>query len=290
MRQGLSGLGQGMFTRVLQQLVRTPSRGILTGAVVTAVVQSSAAVTAISVGMVAGGSMAFREALGIILGSNVGATVTPQLLTLNLWSFVFVCILMGVIGFALRKPSLRHPSMALLGFSCIFVALETLKVALRPLAALPWFQNTLSHAGLHPLLAVIAGCVASAVIQSSTATTVVTMALASQSVIPLSGAIAIVLGANIGTCLTSVIAAIGQTRSAQQVALAHVLLNVGGVAVFFPFLIPFSHWMTAWTLNPAQQIANAHTFFNVICTVLVWPFVTGFAQLVETLLPDNRYA
>jgi phosphate:Na+ symporter len=290
MRQGLSGMGNHTFQRVLQRLVRTPTRGILTGTVVTAVVQSSAAITAITVGMVAGGSIAFREALGIILGANVGSTITPQLLTLNLQYVVFACLLLGMVGFVSRKAPLVHPSMALVGFSIIFIALETLKLSLRPLAALPWFQSTLAYAGPHPLIGVIAGCFVSAIIQSSTATTVVAMALASQFMIPMTGAIAIVLGANIGTCLTSVIASIGQGRPAQQVALSHVLLNVGGVALFVPFLTPFQHWMVMWTRNPAQQIANAHTLFNIICTLLVWPFVSAFARFIETILPDNRYA
>lgn len=290
MRQGLEGMGQGKFQKIVQKLVSTPTRGILTGTVITAAVQSSAAITAISVGMVASGSLAFREALGIILGSNVGTTITPQLLTLKLWWFVIPCLILGAIGLISRHPRLRNPSTALLGFACIFISLETLKMGLHPLATMPWFRAALSAAGLHPLFAVFAGCITSAIIQSSTATTVITMALASQSIIPLPGAIAIILGANVGTCLTSVIAAIGQSRPAQQVALSHVLLNVGGVALFFPWLIPFSRWIQGWSLNPAQQIANAHTVFNIVCTLLVWPLVPGFASLVEKLLPDNRHA
>lgn len=290
MRQGLSGMGNHTFQRILQRLVKTPTRGILTGTVATAVVQSSAAITAIAVGMVAGGSIAFREALGIILGANVGSTVTPQLLTLNLQYVIFLCFLLGALGLITGKHALIHPSLALLGFSIIFIALETMKLALHPLATLTWFHSTLAYAGGHPVIGVIAGCIVSAIIQSSTATTVVTMALASESMIPLTGAIAIVLGANIGTCLTSVIAAVGQSRPAQQVALSHVLLNVGGVALFVPFLTPFQHWMALWTLDPAQQIANAHTLFNIICTLLVWPFVSAYARFIETILPDNRYA
>jgi phosphate:Na+ symporter len=116
------------------------------------------------------------------------------------------------------------------------------------------------------------------------------MALASQSLIPLAGGIAIILGANVGTCFTSVLASIGQSRAAQRVALSHVLLNVGGVLLFLPFLAPYTELMAEWADTPAQQIANAHTVFNVVCTALVWPVTARFANLIERLLPDNLRA
>jgi phosphate:Na+ symporter len=287
MRQGLEGMGHGRLPVLLKRFSKTPTRGILTGAVVTALMQSSAAVTAISVGLVSSGSLYFRDAFGIVLGANVGSTITPQMLTFDLWALVIPCLAAGFLGYASQKPRLRKPSMALIGFGTLIVALEALTTALQPLATTEWFHHCLEYAGQNPLLAVCVGCLLSAAIQSSTATTVITMALATQSLIPLSGAIAIVLGANVGTCFTSVIAALGQSRPAQQVALAHVLLNVGGVTIFLPIIAPFSDWMTHLADTPAQQIANAHTLFNVICTVLVWPVATTFARLVERLLPDQ---
>lgn len=290
MRRGLEQLSGSKLHHLMHMLVRTPTRGLVTGAVLTAAVQSSAAITAITVGMVASGSIAFREAIGVILGSNVGATMTPQLLTLNLTAIAIPCLLIGVTGYLVRKPRYRNISMALTGFACIVIALAALKVALHPLTTQPWLKASLAHAGLNPLAAITAGCLASAAIQSSTATTVITMALADTAVIPLQGAIAIVLGANIGTCLTSVIAAIGRGRAAEQVALSHVFLNVGGVALFFPFLPAFTTLMAHLANTPAQQIANAHTLFNIVCTLLVWPFSTSFARFIEYVLPDNRNA
>lgn len=126
-------------------------------------------------------------------------------------------------------------------------------------------------------------------VQSSTATTLIAMALAADGLIPASGGIAIVLGANVGTCLTSVIAAIGTTRPAAQVALAHVILNVGGVILFFPMLTPFSAWMGSLTPDVAQQLANANTIFNIACTLAVWPFTKQFANFVERLLPGEGH-
>ncbi|WP_281171070.1 Na/Pi cotransporter family protein [Alicyclobacillus contaminans] len=290
MRQGLEGLGEGRLPLLLQRFARTPTRGILTGTIVTALMQSSAAVTAISVGLVASGSLLFRDALGIVLGANVGSTVTPQMLTFDLWLAVIPCLGLGFIGIASRRPRLYFPSVALLGFSALVIGLEMLTTALQPLAASAWFHHLLQTAGMNPLLAAGAGCLLSAAIQSSTATTVITMALATQALIPMSGAISIVLGANVGTCLTSVLAAVGQTRPAQQVALAHVLLNIGGVALFLPCIAPFTEWMTHLATSPAQQIANAHTLFNIVCTLLVWPVTGWFARLVERLLPDQARA
>ncbi|WAH38542.1 Na/Pi cotransporter family protein [Alicyclobacillus dauci] len=290
MRQGLEGLAEGRLAKWLQRLAQTPTRGILTGTVTTAVLQSSAAITAITVGLVAGRNLTFRNGLGIVLGSNVGSTLTPQILTLNLWSVVIPSLAVGILGFLTRKPTLRQPSQALVGFSCIFIALEALKVSLHPLTTSVWFRDALQLAGGHILIAILAGCAASALVQSSTATTIITMALASTHVIPTSGAIAIVLGANVGTCFTSVIAAIGESRQAQQVALAHVILNVFGVLAFVPVMGPFTSSMAHTSPDIAQQIANAHTVFNIVCTVLVWPFTRHFAHLIERLLPDELHA
>lgn len=290
MRDGLEGLGKGRLQQILHRFVRTPTRGILTGIVTTGLMQSSAAITAITVGMVASGSLAFRDALGVVLGANVGSTMMPLLLTLNLWGLVIPALGIGVLGFFSRRPRLKYPSMALTGFAAIFISLQALTVALHPVTQTPWFAKLLEFAGSRPLLAVLCGFAASALIQSSTATTVLTMALAADGLIPLTGAIAIVLGANVGTCATSVVAAIGQPRAAVQVALSHVLLNVGGVALVLPLLRPFAQLMMWLSPNVSQQIANAHTTFNLLSTLLVWPVTKSFADLVEWLLPNNQHA
>jgi phosphate:Na+ symporter len=290
MRSGLEAMAEGRLPQLLRRLVRTPTRGIITGTVVTALLQSSAAVTAITVGLVAGASLSFRDALGIVLGANIGSTVTPLLLTFDLWGLAVPCLGLGVLLLTARRPTLRHPGMALVGFACIFISLQTLTAALHPLTQTHWFAATLATAGQNPLWALAVGCFASAAVQSSTATTVVTMALVEDGAIPLAGGIAMVLGANVGTCLTSVIAAIGQPRVAARVALAHVLLNVAGVCVFMPLLAPYTELMTWFSEDPQQQIANAHSIFNILCTLAVWPAIEPFAHLVERLLPEQRRA
>lgn len=290
MRRGLEGLGERQLQRLLQKFVRTPTRGILTGLVTTAFLQSSAAVTAIAVGFVAAGTMAFRDAVGLVLGANVGSTVTPQLLTMDLWVFAVPCLVAGGIGLLLPNQRLRNASMALVGFASVFIALQALATALEPLADTDVVEAILESAGGIAVVAVLGGIICSAIIQSSTATTVLAMALVADSAIPVTSGIAIVIGANVGTCLTSVIAAMGQSRAAQQVALSHVLLNVGGAVISLPLLSPFATWMASWSTAPAQQVANAHTVFNVICTVVIWPFTRQFSNLVERILPNQRHA
>lgn len=287
MRRGFEGMAEGRLTKWIERLVRTPSRGIVTGAITTAVLQSSAALTAITVGLVAAESLTFRNGLAVVLGANVGSTFTPQILNLNLWGLVLPAFAVGMLFIVLQKPRLRHPGEALIGFACIFIALQALKTSLHPLTASQLFAGTLQYAGSHLLTAAAIGCLASAAVQSSTATTLIAMALAADGLIPVSGGIAIVLGANVGTCFTSVIAAIGQNRASQQVALAHVLLNVGGVIACMPMLVPFSAFVEHLSQNPSQAIANANTLFNVACTLAVWPWTGRFASMIERLLPNQ---
>ncbi|WP_206881359.1 Na/Pi cotransporter family protein [Alicyclobacillus mali (ex Roth et al. 2021)] len=290
MRSGFERMAEGRLARLIRTAASTPTRGMVTGAVSTALLQSSGAVTAITVGLVAAGSLDFASGLGLVLGANVGTTITPQLLNLNLWGIVLPALAAG-LALSLH-PRLKHRPLGegLVGFSCIFIALQALTSALRPLAMAPFFHQALASAGRNILLATLAGCALSALVQSSTATTVIAMALVGGHMIPLEGGIAISLGANIGTCLTSVVAAIGTPRPAQRIALAHVLLNTMGVAAFLPILHPFASAVSLASASPAQAVANANTAFNAICTLAAWPFVRQFARLLTWMLPDPRTA
>ncbi|GGJ09315.1 Na/Pi-cotransporter [Alicyclobacillus cellulosilyticus] len=290
LRTGLAHTAGQRLERLIHHLVRTPTRGILTGTAFSALLQSSAAVTAIAVGLVASGRMTFADAIGIVLGANVGSTVTPQLLTLNLLAVAVPCLVLGALGLTFASSRWRNPCIALFGFAAMVISLETLDTALTPVAQTGALQAWLRDAAESELWAAWAGCLASAILQSSTATTIITMTLAAQHAIPLTGAIATVLGANVGSCVTSVLAAIGQSRPAQRVALSHVLLNAVGVCAVLPLVHPFAAWMAAWADEPAQQVANAHTVFNVVCTLAAWPLARPYARFVEHLLPDRANA
>lgn len=288
MRDGLDGMASGRLPSILKRLVRTPTRGILTGTFVTMLTQSSSAVTAICVSMVSSGTMIFRDAVGVVLGANVGSTITPQILTLNLWGLMIPFLILGGVGYFSRKASLRSPSLAIIGFSCIYIALQAFSTASTPFAEEDWFARFLLFAGQSSLIAALFGAVASAIFQSSTAITVMTMTFAAEGLIPLSGSIAIVLGANVGTCVTSVVAAMGQRREAGQVALAHVILNVAGVLVALPLLHLFTHFVAALENDPSRQVADAHTLFNVLSTLVLWPVVKLYARFIQWLYPASR--
>ncbi|MDP9727376.1 Na/Pi cotransporter family protein [Alicyclobacillus tolerans] len=287
LRYGLRQLASKRVEDLLEKLVRTPTRGIFTGTIVTALMQSSAAVTAIAVGLVSSGSLTFRSALGIVLGANVGSTVTPQMMQLNLRWLVYPTLVVGLLGLLSRERKWRFSALAAVGFSAVYLGLETLENALAPLSKSPYFAELLRNSTFHLEGAILCGILASTLLQSSTATTLVTMALVHDSSISLTSAIAIVLGANIGTCLTSVIASIGQSRAAVQVALFHVLLNIFGVLAIWPWIHPFSRWLVRLDHHPEQVVANAHTLFNVFSTLLVWPFTRTYARFIERLLPNQ---
>jgi phosphate:Na+ symporter len=288
MRKGLEGMMAGRIHLWIDRLVHSPTRGILSGTIATGFLQSSSAVTAIAVGLVSSDSMTFRSALGLVLGANVGSTIAPQLLRFNLSLLAIPAMSLSIIGLVSRQQKWRAPAVACAGLATIVLALAELDHALAPLSHEPFFLGLLKHGTGNLLMAMGCGALASAVIQSSTATTLVTMSLANDHLLTVQGAVAIVLGANIGTCLTSVIAAIGQNKGAQQVALSHVLLNGLGVALALPFIPVFAHAMSGTTLLPAAIVANAHTLFNLLCTLLVWPFVSQYAHFVEWLLPNRE--
>lgn len=288
MRDGLAAMADGSLRHWLLRLARTPSRGIVTGIVATALIQSSAAVTAICVGLVAAGSMPFRHALGIVVGANVGSTVTPQMLAFGLWGLALPALLIGALVAILGPSRLRPAGLALAGLGGMLVGLDALSHSLAPLSQTPAFAGWLAHASHNVWWAAAAGCLASAAIQSSTATTLITMTLCDQHIIPTMAGIAIVLGANVGTCATAVIAAIGQPRAAMQVALGHVILNVLGVLAVLPWLPLYASWVDLLGGDAARHIANAHTLFNVLSTLAVWPITTPYARFIERLWPDQR--
>ncbi|WP_206830900.1 Na/Pi cotransporter family protein [Alicyclobacillus fructus] len=286
MRSGFERMAEGRLARLIRTAASTPTRGIVTGALSTALLQSSGAVTAITVGLVAAGSLDFASGLGLVLGANVGTTVTPQLLHLNLWGIALPALGIGMILSLSPRRGQRPLGEGLVGFACLFIALQALAAALRPLASAPFFRHILAASGHQILWAALAGCVLSALVQSSTATTLIAMALADGHMIPLAGGIAIALGANVGTCLTSILAAIGTPRPAQRIALAHVLLNALGVALALPILHPLTTAIAAVSPSPGQAVANANTAFNALCTLAAWPFTRSFAQLLTRMLPD----
>lgn len=289
MRGGLERAAHSRMRRALAALTKSPAAALLTGAVVTALVQSSTAITVLAIGFVNAGMMGLVQAIGIILGANIGTCMTAQMLSFNLNTLAVPAIAMGLACLARgkKRTAYKYAGQSLIGFGMVFTGLELISSSFAPLRHSAWFAALLSSLDGKPLLAVLAGTVFTGLIHSSATTTGVVMALARQGLLDLPSAIAVVLGSNIGTCITAVLASIGGTATGKRVALAHVLLNLGGVAAFMPLLQPFSA-LAQWT-DPSlpRQIANAQTIFNVTSSLAVLPFIYGFARLLTVLIREK---
>lgn len=285
---------------ILGAMTKNPLVGVLAGALATAVLQSSSATTVMTIGFVSAGLMGLRQAIPIIMGANIGTTITAQLIAFKLSDYVLAIVFAGFIIMSLAKNEQRKlGGRALFGFGLLFLGIGTMGDAMKPLAEDPLFATMISQVTGVPVLGVLVGTFMTVIVQSSSATIAVLQNLASvpgpdgASLIGLEGAIPFLLGDNLGTTITALLAAIGQSRDAKRVALSHCLFNLSGCLLFVWLIGPFAGIVAA--LSPAgpevqviaRQIANAHTFFNVSMTVLWLPFVPLMAKLVVALLPDE---
>ncbi|MEM5819196.1 MAG: Na/Pi cotransporter family protein [Desulfitobacterium hafniense] len=283
LRYGLQAFAGDTFRNLLYQMTATPWRGFWSGTLATAVLQSSTALTVMAVSFVDSGLISFRNALGLILGSNIGTTVTTQLLALPLEPMIPYALLIGGLGYLFFPQRWRYLALSCLGLSFLFLALNLLESGMAPLVEVDWVQELLHQLGDHHFQGIIAGTLLSAVLHSSAATTGIVMILASDGCITLPTAIAFIFGANIGTCFTAVIASLATSRAAQRVALFHVLLNLFGALLFFPFLTPLALFLQ-WLGGPiGLQVANAHTLFNVLSSLIAMPFLPLAARLLERI-------
>jgi phosphate:Na+ symporter len=273
---------------VIGRFTDTPLRGMLTGTAVTALLQSSSAVTVITIGLVNAGVMTFPRTLGIILGTNIGTCITTELIGLNLTQLAIPLLIVSaslwMLSFTIKEQSLKSAkfaslltawrmlSLAIAGFSCILVGMivmQTIVPALQSLGLLGWFVE---HAQRSILWGVFAGMCLTAAIHSGAATIAMTMGLAAVDAIPVELAIAIVIGANVGTCATAFLAGLGSNRFGQAVAWAHITLNVVGALAFLPLIGVLTEVSGAISANPSEQIAHAQTIFNIVCSVVALPF------------------
>jgi phosphate:Na+ symporter len=274
--------------QALERFTRTPLRGMLVGTGLTALVQSSSAITVITIGLVNAGIMSFPRTLGIVLGTNIGTCLTTELIGLNinraavplLLSSASVWLASWLPGGGKRRPSLlsrillrlRYPSLAVSGFACILLGMDVMQVivpALKSRGLFAWFVEQ-SQESL--LWGIIAGACLTAIIQSGAATIAMAMGLASVQAISVELGIAITLGANIGTCATALIASIGGSKYGRYVAWAHTLLNIGGAALFYPFISLLYAASAALASAPSGQIAHAQTLFNIATSLIALPF------------------
>jgi phosphate:Na+ symporter len=277
--------------QLLTGLSRTRLTAAASGAVVTSLIQSSSATTLMLIGFVSAGLMTFRQTLGVILGADIGTTFTVQLIAFRITDYALALVGVGfLITFVARRHIPKDIGQAVLGFGLIFLGLKVILDGVAPLRDNVLAVELLEAVAGTPPLAVLAAAVFSALVHSSAATIGLTLALAAQGLIDLDGAVAIVIGANIGTCATALTASIGATAEAKRVAVAHIGFKVLGAILVLPLIGPFTAVVAATTGDPARQVANAHTFFNIGISLVFLPFTAFAARAIETLVPDDQEA
>ena len=289
-RLSSDGLQQAAGTRLRHLLSTLTSRrwmGVLVGAVVTAFLQSSAATTVMLVGFVSAGFMSLEQTIGVILGADIGTTVTVQLLAFNITQYALLLIAVGVpLMLATRRKQYNYLGQILLGFGLIFLAIKIIGDSTIPLKHEPLIQQMLLGLSSNPELALVLALILTVLIQSSAGTIGLTLTFATQGLLPLTLALPIIFGANVGTSATALFSSIGAPREAQRVALAHALFKVVGVLVFFPLIEPMAALVQQTAPDVARQIANAHTLFNVALTIIVFPLARPFAWLIRQIMPE----
>lgn len=285
LRQGLQSFAGLRLHQVLRWMTATPWRGFWSGSISTAVLQSSTALTVMAVSFVNAGLLPFENALALIIGSNVGTTLTTQLLAFPLDHITPYIMIFGALGYLFMPNQGRFLFLSIFGLGILFFSLSLLQAGMAPLADLPVIQHFLQQLGDNHLQGVIAGTVLSALLHSSSATTGIVMLLTQDGWITLPTALAFVFGANIGTCFTAVLAALASSRAAQRVALFHVLLNVFGVLLFLPFVGPLAEGLAYMGGSLSRQVANAHTLFNLLSSLLAFPLLPWATRFLKKTLP-----
>ncbi|WP_349410815.1 Na/Pi symporter [Pseudalkalibacillus sp. SCS-8] len=280
MRIGLSAASKQKLQTWLLKYTNTTWKSFLAGILITAIMQSSSAVMVIVIGLVAVGIMSFRQSIGIILGANIGTTVTTEIITLEISQLILPFLIIGVVLILLPKTWTFCLGSTLFGLGCMFVAMNGFETLSDPITDLKSVKNFLNITDEHLWLSLGLGTTMTAVIQSSTATTAIIMPLMNENILTLTSGIAILLGANVGTCVTALIACIGTSKEAKLVAFAHVWINIIGVVLFLPFLSGFSEIVMLLTQLPDVQIAHASVLFNVISSLLLLPFAGMLASWI----------
>ncbi len=274
---------------LLTGLSRHRLLAVVSGAAVTGIIQSSAATTLMLIGFVSAGLMAFRETLGVILGADIGTTLTVQLIAFRVTDYSPLLVGIGfLVTFVARRRVVKDAGQALLGLGLMFLGLKLILEGVGPIKGSPLAVDVLAAMARSPMAAVLAGAVFSALVSSSAATIGLALALATAGLLDLPGAVAIVVGANVGTCATALTASVGATAEAKRVAVAHIAFKILGAVLVLPFLGPFTHLVASTASHPARQIANAHTFFNVGISLLFLPFTPYAARAIEAMVPDDH--
>ena len=291
MSSGLEAAAGNKMKRILERLTSNRFLGVAVGAVITAVIQSSSATTVMVVGFVNSGMMTLQQAVWIIMGANIGTTITGQLIALDVGALAPLFAFIGVaLVVFIKKQSVHHYGQIIAGLGILFIGMEMMSGSMMPLRDSEAFISLMTRFS-NPVLGILAGMIFTAIIQSSSASVGILQALAAGGLIGLDGAVYVLFGQNIGTCITAVLASIGTSRNAKRTTIIHLMFNVIGTTIFTIVCMtsPLVELVESFTPgNPQAQIANMHTLFNIVTTLLLLPFGTGLAALATKILPERE--
>jgi len=303
MTGALKTIAGSKMKNLLAKVTSNRIKGAITGVFATAVVQSSSVTTVLVVGFISAGLISLAQAISIIVGANVGSTVTVQIIAFNITKYSLLMIAIGFgIRFIVKNEKIKYLGLMLMGIGLLFLGMQFMSDATRPLRAYEPFIYAMSHMK-NPIIGILIAAVFTAIIHSSAATIGIVIALASQGFINLEAGISLVLGANIGTCITALLASISMPRVSKQAALSHIIINIIGVLIWLPFIYrlddvvryisPSFHELTGLNRIAAEaprQIANAHTIFNIFNTIILLPFITPLGKFIAWILPVKPLA
>lgn len=293
MGDGLENAAGAKLKRMLEVLTGNRFLAVLVGFVVTAIIQSSTATTVMVVGFVNAGMMSLAQAVGVIMGANIGTTVTSLLIALNFSSVAAAAVLVGVIlMLASKKTVVKNLGAIFTGFGLLFLGIDMMSDSMAPLRDSAGFMNfivTVSESPLRPLFGIILGIVMTAVLQSSSASVGVLQTLAMQGLVPLKFSVFVLFGQNIGTCLTALFSTVGAKKNSKRAAVIHLFFNLIGTGIFIliALLTPYVEWIEKLSPDPMAQIAISHIVFNIVSTVVMFPFAKALVKLSCLLVPGK---
>ncbi len=290
MSNGLEDAAGNRMKKILEKLTSNCLGGVAVGAGITAAIQSSSATTVMTVGFVNSGIMTLKQAVWIIMGANIGTTITAQLITLDVGMLAPLLAFLGVAMIVfLKGPKIHYIGKILAGFGMLFIGMDIMGAAMEPLEKSETFISMMTTFS-NPFVGILAGALFTALVQSSSAAVGILQTLSGSGLLPFSSAVYVLFGSNIGTCITAVLASVGTNRAAKRTTLIHLMFNVIGSVLFtvLCILLPLTNWIGSITPgNPVAQIANMHTIFNVATACLLIPFGTLMAKFAEKVLPES---
>ena len=291
MASGMQKAAGDKLRKILEVLTSNRYIAVITGILVTVLVQSSSTTTVMVVGFANAGLMNLAQAVGTIMGANIGTTITAQAVSFNLDIVALPAIGLGaLLNFFSKRRLKRYIGQAILGFGLLFLGMTTMSTALSPLRESPFFLDMISSFSHNPLYGLLVGALFTAAIQSSSAATGVIIALSIQDLLTFSAAMSLILGTNVGTCITAMLASLGTSLAARRAALAHIVFNIMGSLLFLFLLRPFSALMVQTASTVPRQVANAHTVFNIANTAIMFPLFNPFVKFITAILPGEEKA